>query len=247
MSTIRRFLVASSLGRLIRKERGASRVTEGYFPNQPGRSSHVQVEGGTCSLILLTSSGGGLPTEERTEVPRAHADALLDVAPGKVVYDRARLNLSGREIFVDRFSMPGPLDVISVAFENEDAARGFRPPLWFGTEVTSEQAYQNRSIALEGAPTPQDVPVSNAALEALLDAFENRFTAGAAPAQRRSGGGGKGQAAPAEPVARPVPVVAAEAANAPANAEAADATNSSNENDTIEDDVIRELARALGR
>jgi CYTH domain-containing protein len=252
MTTNRRFLIASSLGRVVRKERGASRVTEGYFPHHPGRSSHVQVEGGTCNLILITNSSGNLPTEERTEVPRAHADALLDVAPGKVVYDRARLNLSGREVFVDRFSLPGPLDVISVAFEDEETARGFRPPPWFGPEVTGEQAYQNRAIALEGAPTPPDVPLSNAALESLLDVFESRF---AAPQARRPQPNTRPQPNPSgESSARPVAVPFGEGAGAPASraANAAPAPeesseDSSSESDTIEDDVIRELARALGR
>lgn len=252
MTTIRRFLIASSLGRLVRKERGASRVTEGYFPNHPGRSSHVQVEGGTCNLILITTSGNGLPNEERTEVPRAHADALLDVAPGKVVYDRARINLSGREVFVDRFSLPDALDLISVPFEDEETARGFRPPPWFGPEVTGEQAYQNRSVALEGAPTPPDVPLSNTSLESLLDTFENRF-ASAPPARRgqpqsRSHPPASGEAharpaaAPSEAESAPVP---RPGGGGPSAADTPE--DSSNENDAIEDDVIRELARALGR
>jgi CYTH domain-containing protein len=261
MSINRRFLIAPSLSRLIRKERGASRVTEGYFPNHPGRSSHVQVEGGSCNLILITASGGGMPVEERTEVPRAHADALLDVAPGKVVYDRSRMNLSGREIFVDRFSLPGPLDVVAIGFENEEAARGFRQPSWFGPEVTSEQAYQTRSIALEGAPTPPEVALSNSALDSLLDAFENRFTPAADTrygSQRRPAAAGRPQAAPqqamsSEALARVgTPPAEAAPAAAPrpdesASPAASEAASGSDQTDNIEDDVIRELARALGR
>ena len=36
MPITRCFLLASSLARLIEKERGGHRVTEGYFPDQPG-------------------------------------------------------------------------------------------------------------------------------------------------------------------------------------------------------------------
>ena len=43
MSTIRVFLLASSLGRLIEKERGSHLVRQGFFPDQLGRSAHVQV------------------------------------------------------------------------------------------------------------------------------------------------------------------------------------------------------------
>ena len=176
MVTSRRYLIASSLARLIRKERGGNRVTEGHFPNQADRSSFVVVEGDKGSLVLVHASSGG-PIEERTEVPRAHAEALLDVTPGKLDYLLTHLTVGTRDIQILRFVTPGPLDLISVFFESEDEARDFRPLSWFGADVTTEVAYQNRSIALEGAPQAPDVPMSNAALNSLLDALENRYVA----------------------------------------------------------------------
>jgi CYTH domain-containing protein len=183
MSTTRRFLIASSLARLIRKDRGGARVTEGYFPNQTGRSSHVHVEGDRGSLVLVTVPANGPAAEERTDVPRTHAEALLDVAPGKVEYARSRLTAAGREIRIDRFVRPGPLDLISVEFDNEEQANGFRPPLWFGPEVTSDATYQNRAIALGTLPSVPDVSLTNAALDSLLDSLENRL--GSRPLQSR--------------------------------------------------------------
>ena len=53
MPITRCFLLASSLARLIEKERGGHRVTEGYFPDQPGRTTYVRVEEGMGSLILV--------------------------------------------------------------------------------------------------------------------------------------------------------------------------------------------------
>jgi CYTH domain-containing protein len=250
MNTNRRFLIASSLARLIRKERGASRVTEGYFPQHPGRSSHVQVEGSVCHLVLITTPTGSMPVEERTEVPRAHADALLDVAPGKVVYDRSRITVSGREAFLDRFSVPGPLDVISISFESEDEAKKFRQPVWFGNEVSGDQAFQTRAIALEGAPRAPEVPLSNAALESLLDLLEGRPSfsrqrTASPPKSPAASGGEAPKRSPAPPASEPE-AKAAEPAPAAAAAEGVTAANG-NANVSIEDDVIRELARALGR
>ena len=80
MVTSRRYLIASSLARLIRKERGGNRVTEGHFPNQADRSSFVVVEGDKGSLVLLHSGPNG-PIEERTEVPRAHAETYAAELP----------------------------------------------------------------------------------------------------------------------------------------------------------------------
>jgi CYTH domain-containing protein len=260
MSTTRRFLIAPSLARLLRRDRGGGRVTEGHFPNQTGRSSHVHLDGDTSSLVLLTAADDGSQLEERTEVPRAHAEALLDVAPGKVDYARTRLNAAGREIWVDRFVTPGPLDLIQVNFDNQEEASRFAPPAWFGPEVTSDAAFQTRSIALNELPPVPDVPLSNAALDELLDALENRFSSprpvssGRRDEARRRSSNASGET-PSRPreVARPsAPADAPPGAPAPVpvsgGAGPSPATEPASGGDAdldIEDDVIRELARSL--
>lgn len=190
MTIVRRYLLAPSFARLIRKERGSARVTEGYFPTQSGRNSHVVVEAGQCHLVLVTPENGAAPNEERTEVPRAHADALLDVCAGKTVYERARIPVgSGREALVDRITHPGVLDLVSVEFADRDEAAGFLPPQWFGPEVTGDASFDRRAIAIEGVPQAGEIALSNAALEALLDALDDRF--------------GRTRFAPAAPAAAP--------------------------------------------
>ena len=90
MKAVRRFLIAPSLSRLARRERGSARLTEGYFATQSGRNSHVLIEGSQCQLVLVVPGANGVAAEERTDVPRAHADALLDVCAGRAVFDRTR-------------------------------------------------------------------------------------------------------------------------------------------------------------
>lgn len=176
MSIVRRFLLAPSLARLLRRERGGARIIEGYFPPREGRTSLVRVEGGQCSLVLITNAPEAGPVEERTEVPRAHADALLDVCAGRAIFDRSRTAVgSGLEAQVDHFSKPGRLDLASVTFESADAARAFTPPPWFGPEVTDTPAYEVRVLAMQGVPDAPEVAPSNAGLNALLDQFEGRF------------------------------------------------------------------------
>jgi CYTH domain-containing protein len=258
MVTSRRYLIASSLARLIRKERGGNRVTEGHFPNQADRSSFVVVEGDKGSLVLVHSTSSG-PLEERTEVPRAHAEALLDVTPGKLDYLLTHLTVGTRDIQILRFVTPGPLDLISVSFESDEEARDFRPLSWFGQDVTTEVPYQNRSIALEGAPQAPDVPMSNAALNSLLDALENRYATPRgytphAPARTPvEQGGGQRNAPSAPPPAQAGERSAASQRGvlsrpaAPADADMGDEDNN-DDNDlnlNIEDNVIRELARSL--
>lgn len=260
MAIVRRFLIAPAFARLVRKERGAVRVTEGYFPNQSGRQSHVLVEGSQCHLVLVTPGNGGAPTEERTEVPRGHADALLDVCAGKAVYDRSRVAIGGgRDAFIDHLVTPGALDLVTLEFEDEAEAGRFQPAPWFGPDVSGRDGYDNRAIALQGLPGGTDVAISNAALEALLDTLENRgmarFALPPRPAAAGEGGGevldtlrrmaaSKPENEGLPPVATLQPAQTAPAAPA-APAPAAEAAAAA-ENDSRIDDVIASLSQALG-
>src|SRR3954451_9071844 len=121
MTVVRRFLIASSLARLILRERDSTEITEGYFAAQHGRSSHVVVEGERCHLVLVTEAQGAAPVEERTEVPLAHAEALLDVCSGRVSLKRSRVAIDGgREALIDRMTRPGLLNTVSIEFGNPE-------------------------------------------------------------------------------------------------------------------------------
>ena len=274
MSTVRRFLVAPALVRLIRKERGSARITEGHFAPQGGRSSYVRVDGQVCQLVLV--NGGA---EERTDVPRAHGDALLDVCPGKAAYERTAMPVAGREVQIDRYVTPGSLDLISVAFDDEAEAGAFQAPAWFGREVTAEPAYERPALAIQGVPAGEEVSLSNAALDAVLDLIEPRFgfgrygaaarapepDDGLANAMRRAAAAPAPAAPPPqapEPAAPPPPEPVAEVEPEPApaapephpaeaahhEAPAAPAASPAEaaQGDARIDDVIESLSQALG-
>jgi CYTH domain-containing protein len=223
MSVVRRYLVAPSLARLVRKERGSARVVEGFFPPQAGRTSFVRVEGSQCHLVLMTTDAGGVSSEERTEVPRAHGDALLDVCGGKVAYERSALSLGARDALVDRYTAPGALELVSVAFESADEAKGFAAPAWFGPEVTADAAYESRAIALEGLPATAETALSNAALDAVLDLLEHRFAYRYQPqSQAQAPQTQAAQTQTAQTQAAPAPAVQAPAAPPAVGRSAAD-------------------------
>jgi CYTH domain-containing protein len=252
MVAYRRYLIASSLARLIRKERGGNRITEGHFPNQADRSSFVIVDGDKGSLVLVNTGPNG-PVEERTDVPRAHAEALLDVTPGKIDYLLTHLTVGTRDVQIARFVTPGPLDMISVSFESEEEARDFRPLSWFGPEITADTAYQNRAIALNGPPQVPEVPLTNAALNSLLDTLENRYSGGRSyapqtrnPAEVELVQSGAASAAPSEKGAPAAQGRSQAQPTAPASTDVEIAEDEDNDlNLSIEDNVIRELARSL--
>jgi CYTH domain-containing protein len=175
----RRFLIAPSLSRLIRKELGSVQVIEGHFPPQFDRQSHVRIENGEAHLVLTALDASPEDAEDRTHLPLAHAEALLRFCPGTVTFARSVVPLSEVDVFVDRFIIPTPLDLISVHFTTSIDATTFSAPIWFGTEVSEESAYINRVIALSGIPATPETEVSNQALEAVLDIVEGGVSYGA--------------------------------------------------------------------
>ena len=173
MSSERRFLIAPSLARFIRQERGIlDRIAEGHFQPKRDRQQLVRVEQGRCCLILLTRVGDGSFAEEQTEIPLLQAEALMDLAAGTVAFDRTALSLGGdAEALLDRFLIPQGVDLLTVTIAAD--LHGFVPLPWLGLEVTDQPAYTAIGLALSGAPPVEAMEPSNVALEALLDTLES--------------------------------------------------------------------------
>jgi len=181
MKTERRFLLAPSLARLLRRERGScERIAEGYLPSRPGRIHLVRIEAAQCRLVLIsTGSEAAAEAQIETELPRSQAEALMQVCAGTVAFDRTRVQPgNGGEVSLDRLVAPGALDLLTVAFDGPSAAEGFSAPAWFGREVSDEPAFERHSIAVHGLPRAEEAPLSNAMLDAFLDDSESRSGTG---------------------------------------------------------------------
>ena len=93
-----------------------------------------------------TSLGLRKPYWLQTETPEAacrsagaslgHAEALLEVCPGKLTLERSIVPVQAHTVRVDRLISPAALDLVSIEFISEDEAANFVPPVWFGEEVT---------------------------------------------------------------------------------------------------------------
>ncbi|MFE9119845.1 CYTH domain-containing protein [Streptomyces sp. NPDC007172] len=150
----RRFLVAGEVpdGSTLRTER----IEQGYLPlDVAGAEVRVRRRGGQ---VLMTVKGGtGLVRTECEEpIPPALFDALWPLTEAaRVAKERRTVALAGgRTAEVDDFGgrLAG-LVMAEVEFETAEAAHAFRPPSWFGREVTDDARYQNRSLARgEGVP-----------------------------------------------------------------------------------------------
>jgi CYTH domain-containing protein len=179
MTVRRRFLLTPSFTRLIRRERGGLRHVEGFFPEQRDRSSWVRLEEDRGLLILKTVGPDG-EIEDQTDIPVGHAQALLEVCAGEVDYTRTTLPIGEGHALVDEILRPRVLHLVTIEFDAEEEARGFCPLEWFGPEVTADPRYTNQAFALRGLDETPEIPLSDAALNSLIDTLEGRF-----PAQAR--------------------------------------------------------------
>src|SRR5687768_9571315 len=111
MTSTRVFLLASGLARLIERERAGTLVRQGYFPEHPERSTHVQLTGEVGHLVLASHSAKGL-VEDAAEISPRQAEALLALCAGRVEYLSIAIGISSHGASIQRFVSPGPLDLI---------------------------------------------------------------------------------------------------------------------------------------
>jgi CYTH domain-containing protein len=134
----------------------ADEIEQGYLTiGADGSETRVRRRAGSCTLTV--KSGGGLVRRE-TEVPLTQEQfEMLWPATENARVQKQRRAIPGDggvTIEVDVYS--GRLDglvVAEVEFDDPWGAESFVAPYWFGREVTADDAYKNRSLAVHGRPS----------------------------------------------------------------------------------------------
>jgi CYTH domain-containing protein len=169
MPVTRRFLIAPSLARLIRRSLGSSCLAEAHMGTGPESHVYVHIAADAAHLVLSTPEG-----DAWSPLATAQAEALAEAAPGRVVYDRTEVVLEGASMRIDSFTVPGPLDVAEAVFADEAASAAFAPPAWLGPEITHEKNCDTRSIALHSLAIAAEIPISDTIVEAVLDLIDQQ-------------------------------------------------------------------------
>lgn len=133
------------------------------------RQGYLALDGDTEVRLRITAKGavltikagrGGVRVEEEIALQTRQAEALWELTEGRRVQkSRRRVRLAGAgggaALVAEVDEYAGALDglvVAEVEFPDEEAARGFEPPAWFGRELTDDWRYANRSLASDGMP-----------------------------------------------------------------------------------------------
>jgi CYTH domain-containing protein len=148
----RKFLVERSPPGLDECER--VEIEQGYLAL--AEDAEVRLRRAGEALTLTVKRGEGRDRGE-FEVPLAPAQfaPLWEACAGRRLRKRRHLvPLEGglpAELDVYAGALAG-LRVVEVEFPSLAAAEAFRPPPWFGPELTGDRRFANRSLAVDGAP-----------------------------------------------------------------------------------------------
>ena len=136
--------------------RRSGSIEQGYVAiDADGTEVRIRRRDGASTLTV--KSGGGLArVEEELAIDDAAFERLWPLTAGRRI-EKVRhvipTGVPGVEIELDEYR--GDLDgllVAEVEFPDEDAARAFAPPPWFGADVTDDRRFKNQRLAVDGRP-----------------------------------------------------------------------------------------------
>jgi adenylate cyclase len=133
----------------------SKRLEQGYLAvGEDGVEVRIR-RAGEKTTLTVKSAPGLVRVEEEIPIDGARFDSLWPLTEGRrIVKTRYEVPLPGGETAeVDDYhdALDGLLTA-EVEFGSREASDAFAPPGWLGAEVTGDDRYANRTLALAGRP-----------------------------------------------------------------------------------------------
>ena len=128
-------------------------LRQGYLANEPrGRHVRLRKKGKVMSLTFKVSRGRG-PSREEHEIRLSGKQfaTLWPATKGRRL-SKTRYEIPWKKLKIEVDIYHGRnhgLIVAEVEFSNHVSRRKFKPPRWFGREITGEKRYSNVRLARE--------------------------------------------------------------------------------------------------
>jgi len=131
------------------KRRRSSQIAQGYFPMATHDIEIRLRRKDSKSFITVKGGRGRRRTEEQIQLADPHFRALWPLTSGaRISKKRYKIPYGRHTIEMDVYQQPHRgLVTADVEFASEKAARVFRPPPWFGREITGNRRYANETLA----------------------------------------------------------------------------------------------------
>src|ERR1051326_6388914 len=145
----RKFLIKRLPLEIARSRRFA--IAQGYLANEPG-GRHVRLRKKRKTAFLTFKVGRAASREER-EIrlsPKQFATLWPATAGRRLGKRRSEIPLKKLTVEIDIYhGRNHGLMVAEVEFPSHASCRQFKPPRWFGREITGEKRYSNVKLARE--------------------------------------------------------------------------------------------------
>jgi CYTH domain-containing protein len=163
------------------------RIEQGYLAiGEDGVEVRIRRADGECTLTVK-SAPGLVRVEEELEIDERRFEALWQLTPGRRVVKTRYLVGLDDDLTAEVDDYANELEGLMTAeveFPSEEASASFEPDDWMGREVTGDERYANRSLAVRGTPHMR-FPSFVDALPVTRDALA--YAAELHTGQRRSG------------------------------------------------------------
>ncbi len=132
-------------------------IIQGYLAvTEDGVEVRLRKKGDRCYQAV--KSDQGIEREEtEIEFTRKQFESLWPLTQGRRIEKRRyEIEYQGVTIELDVYhGILSGLVTAEVEFESLSASDSFTPPEWFGTEITRDERFKNKNLALYGAPNKQ--------------------------------------------------------------------------------------------
>src|SRR2546430_6246504 len=145
----RKFLIKRLLVKILRSRHFP--IAQGYLANEP-RGRHVRLRKKGKTAFLTFKVGRGTSREEREIRLSPQQFAMLWPATRGRRLRKTRYEIPWKKLKIEVDTYHGRnhgLMVAEVEFPNHASRRRFKPPRWFGREITGEKRYSNVRLARE--------------------------------------------------------------------------------------------------
>lgn len=126
-------------------------IEQGYLAVSESAAREVRVRNSDGNYTLTAKIGGGsVRGEGEITLSEAQFQVLWPFTEGRQIR-KTRYEIALGELTAELDIYAGEhegLAVVEVEFPDENAARNFDPPDWFGEELTENAAYKNQQLAL---------------------------------------------------------------------------------------------------
>jgi adenylate cyclase len=145
----RKFLIKGLPSEILRSRHFS--IGQGYLANEPrGRHVRLRKRGKVASLTFKVGRGSSREEREIRLSPKQFAMLWPATKGRRLRKTRYEIPWKNLKIEVDIYhGRNHGLVVAEVEFPNHASRRRFKPPRWFGREITGEKRYSNVKLARE--------------------------------------------------------------------------------------------------